>query len=256
MTLRENRLKTLAGGQILASQACLIGNRPGAPGVAGEARADPGDARADGSAAPLARFLLDDRQHPGESAEAVARRVTAHPEVAGLRGPTIARVYPKAGGDEGWFAVTVVVDSKLLISAVDALRRARAPRTSRCSACATSSRASPGASRRCDDSLSGEAVEEAVAVALTRVFDDLAEARRELLSRRALGVGRGARVDASPAARDLRTRSDARAGGGRDPRRRADAVATRRSATTPTRIDGQRLESLEVDRADLGAGRP
>jgi ATP phosphoribosyltransferase len=62
----------------------------------------------------------------GESAETIARRITAHTEVAGIRGPTIARVYSKVEGDEDWFAVTVVVDSNLIISAVDALRKAGA----------------------------------------------------------------------------------------------------------------------------------
>ena len=62
----------------------------------------------------------------GDSPEAVARRVTSHTEVAGLRGPTIAKVYPKLGGEEGWYAATVVVQSKLLLQAIDALRRAGA----------------------------------------------------------------------------------------------------------------------------------
>ncbi len=62
----------------------------------------------------------------GESPDAVARLVTRHTEVAGLRGPTISKVYPKAGGEEGWYAATVVVQSKLLLQAVDALRRAGA----------------------------------------------------------------------------------------------------------------------------------
>jgi ATP phosphoribosyltransferase len=62
----------------------------------------------------------------GDSPEAVARRVTSHSEVAGLRGPTISRVYPKAGDEEGWYAATVVVKTELLIQAIDALRRAGA----------------------------------------------------------------------------------------------------------------------------------
>src|SRR5581483_8708649 len=61
-----------------------------------------------------------------ESPEAVARRVTAHADVAGLRGPTIARVYSKTASDDDWFAVTVVIDGKLLLPAVDALREAGA----------------------------------------------------------------------------------------------------------------------------------
>ena len=126
VTLRENRLKPVAGGTILESQACLIGNR------AALARCP--------DKLEIARHLLElveaemrSREYysltgnmRADSAEAVARRVTSHAEVAGLRGPTISQVYPKAGGEDGWFAATVVVQSTLLLKAVDALRRAGA----------------------------------------------------------------------------------------------------------------------------------
>ena len=47
--------------------------------------------------------------------------------MAGLRGPTVARVFPKeptARGD--WFALTVVVNEDALLPAVESLRRAGA----------------------------------------------------------------------------------------------------------------------------------
>jgi len=126
VTLRENRLKSLAGGQILSSQACLIGNRRAL-------QASPDKLELTRAMLELIEAHLRSREFysitaniRADSPEAVARRVSAHAEVAGLRGPTIARVYPKLGGDEGWFAVTVVVESKLLISAVDALRKSGA----------------------------------------------------------------------------------------------------------------------------------
>jgi ATP phosphoribosyltransferase-like protein len=56
----------------------------------------------------------------------VARKITADESIAGLRGPTIARMYPKAGGERDWFAVTVVVRRDLLLSAVEHLRKAGA----------------------------------------------------------------------------------------------------------------------------------
>ena len=126
VTLRENRLKTIVGGSILSSQACLIGNRRAL-------QASPNKLETTRSILELIEAHLRSRDFysitaniRAESPEQVARRVTAHSEVAGLRGPTIARVYPKMGGEENWFAVTVVVDSRLLISAVDALRKAGA----------------------------------------------------------------------------------------------------------------------------------
>ena len=126
VTLRENRLKTIAGGTILRSEACLIGNRR---------QLAASDVKLERTRAIL-EFIeayLHGRNYMsltgnvrGESEEAVARRITAHEEIAGLRGPTIARVYPKAGGERGWYAVTVVVRRDLLLTAVEHLRKAGA----------------------------------------------------------------------------------------------------------------------------------
>jgi ATP phosphoribosyltransferase-like protein len=63
---------------------------------------------------------------PGASAEDVARGVLAAGGVAGLRGPTIARVFPKDPSEREWFAVTVVVSEDVLLTTVEALRRAGA----------------------------------------------------------------------------------------------------------------------------------
>lgn len=128
VTLRENRLKTISGGTVVASQACLIGNR----------RSLVGDAHkldATREILELVEAYLRSRQHVsltanirGESAESVARLVTQQGDVAGLRGPTVARVYPKeSSGPAGdWFAVTVVVQESVLLKAVEAMRRAGA----------------------------------------------------------------------------------------------------------------------------------
>ena len=126
VTLRENRLKTIAGGTILRSQACLIGNRR---------QLAPSEAKLQSTRAILELIEAYQRGRGyasltgnvrGESEEAVARRITAHEDIAGLRGPTIARVYPKAGGERDWYAVTVVVHRDLLLSAIEHLRKAGA----------------------------------------------------------------------------------------------------------------------------------
>lgn len=126
VTMRENRLKVVAGGTILESQACLIGNR--------QALRDCSDKL------QLTRHILElieaqlrargyfslTANIQGESPEAIAQLVTARAEVAGLRGPTVAPVYAKAGGECGWYAATVVVEERLLLQAVDSLRKAGA----------------------------------------------------------------------------------------------------------------------------------
>jgi ATP phosphoribosyltransferase len=126
VTLRENRLKSVAGGVVVESQACLIGHRRGL-------LADPERLEATHGLLELIEAYLRSRQQVsitanirGESAEGVARRVLASGGVAGLRGPTVARVFPKDAADGDWFALTVVVGEDVLLPAVESLRRAGA----------------------------------------------------------------------------------------------------------------------------------
>ena len=119
-TLRENRLKTLEGGTILSSQACVIGNL-----VSLTASREP---------LRLARHLLEMMEAhlqaepyyrltsnvKGASPEAVSATILARPQVAGLRGPTVARVYNVA--EEDWYSVSLLVRKDQLMEAVDHLR--------------------------------------------------------------------------------------------------------------------------------------
>jgi ATP phosphoribosyltransferase len=125
VTLRENRLKPISGGKVVESQACLIGNRRTL--VADTDRLD----ATRGLLELIEAYLRSRRQVSitaniqGESAEAVARRVMASGGAAGLRGPTVARVFPKDAEGE-WFALTVIVAEDALLAAVESLRRAGA----------------------------------------------------------------------------------------------------------------------------------
>lgn len=127
VTLRENRLKTIWGGTILSSEACLIGNREllaRSPRKLEKTRWILEAMEAYLRARP---FLSVTANVQGAAGEQVAREVIRHGDVAGLRGPTIARVYPKSPEDDSdWFAVTIVVARDRLQEAVDALRRAGA----------------------------------------------------------------------------------------------------------------------------------
>jgi len=129
-TLRENRLKTLADGTILHSEACLVGNRRNLAGCAPKLAVLRVLLEHIEASLRARSFLRLTANIQGESEASVVRRVTAHGEVAGMRGPTVARVYPKAGEAENWFAVMVVVEQKLLLPAVETLRRAGASEVS------------------------------------------------------------------------------------------------------------------------------
>ncbi|PKB70994.1 MAG: ATP phosphoribosyltransferase [SAR202 cluster bacterium Io17-Chloro-G6] len=120
VTLRENQLKTLDEGTILASQACLIAN-PVLLAASGEALAlarsivelMDGHLRAE----PFYRVTANVR---ASSAEEVSSTVLARPDLAGLRGPTVARVYNIQ--EEDWYNVSLLIQKGQLLEAVDHLR--------------------------------------------------------------------------------------------------------------------------------------
>ncbi len=120
VTLRENQLKQLDEGTILASQACLIAN-PVLLSVSSEALAlarpivelMEGHLRAE----PYYRLTANVR---AASAEEISSTVLARPDLAGLRGPTVARVYNIE--EQDWFNVSLLIKKDQLLEAVDHLR--------------------------------------------------------------------------------------------------------------------------------------
>jgi len=121
-TLRDNRLKRVAGGTILSAQACFIANRRLL--AASEAKL---------SATKMMLELFEAHRRAGDylsvtanmrgaSADDVARMVMRAPDLAGLRGPSVARVFAKDMSGDGWYAVTVVVHKDKLLRAVEHLR--------------------------------------------------------------------------------------------------------------------------------------
>ena len=119
-TLRENRLKTLEEGTILSSQACLIANvslLAQSPGARESARALVEPIEAHLRAEPFYRLTANVQ---GTSANVVSGAVLSRPSLAGLRGPTIARVYNVE--EQDWFSVSLLVKKELLLEAVDHLR--------------------------------------------------------------------------------------------------------------------------------------
>ena len=120
-TMRENRLKTIQGGSILTSEACLIGNRRLL------AADDRKRQRAEAVVGLIEAHLASEGLYSitanmkGEAPDEVARYVLEHADISGLRGPTISKVY--TSDDEGWYAVTVIVEKERLMDAVEQLRR-------------------------------------------------------------------------------------------------------------------------------------
>ena len=119
-TLRDNRLKRISDGQILASQGCLIANRdclkknPTALGIA----------------RTLLEFIvacLRARDNVsifanmrGNSPEEIARQMFTQSVIGGLQGPTLSPVITRQG--EKWYAAHLVVRKDQLSQAISELR--------------------------------------------------------------------------------------------------------------------------------------
>lgn len=122
MTLRDNHLLPLRDGELLRSQAALIANREALqqrPAVLALARTllEYIEAHLRGS-----ESLMVIANVRGSSAEAIAARMFAHPQLSGLRGPTIAPVYTRDDDGHTWFSVSVVARRDQLDQTIGALR--------------------------------------------------------------------------------------------------------------------------------------
>ena len=121
-TLRENRLKTLEDGTVLVSQSCLIGNRKllgASPNAMDLAMAMMETMEAHLRAGVYYRLTANVR---GSSAGEVGGNILTRPDIAGLHGPTVSKVY--SVDEEDWYAVSVVVPREKLLPAVEHLRNA------------------------------------------------------------------------------------------------------------------------------------
>ena len=119
-TLRENHLKQIADGTIISAQACLIGNRqallqnPELMNVLHQIT-EYMDAAMIGR--NFYQIVVDVQ---GSSAQSVAKTVAQNPLTKGLLSPTVTPIY--TGTKPDWFTVTVTVDSRNMLEAVNYLR--------------------------------------------------------------------------------------------------------------------------------------
>ena len=120
-TMRDNRLKPLTDGLIQPSQAALIANvqalktNPLALTIARQLiEFFEAHLRASENLAIFANMR-------GASPESIAELIFSQPAIAGLQGPTIAKVVVREQ-EEHWFAVNIIVQRSQLFQAVTELR--------------------------------------------------------------------------------------------------------------------------------------
>jgi len=120
-TLRDNRLKLLSDGQILASQAVLIANKAALkenPAVLAIARQLLEFIEAYQRAQNNVSIFANMR---GESQAAIAARVFSQKTIGGLNGPTLSNIIRK-DSDPNWYALHIVVHRDELFAAINELR--------------------------------------------------------------------------------------------------------------------------------------
>jgi ATP phosphoribosyltransferase len=120
-TLRDNRLKLVSDGQILASQAVLIANRAALkenPAVLAIARQLLEFIEAYQRAQNNVSIFANLR---GESPQAIAASIFAQKTIGGLNGPTLSNIIRK-DNQPNWYALHIVVQRDELSAAINELR--------------------------------------------------------------------------------------------------------------------------------------
>lgn len=120
-TLRENRLKTIEHGTLLKSEACLIGN-------ALALRRDPQKRQLTRHILELIeahrraqKYLSVVANVQGTSAEQVGAELTAQPALAGIIGPGVTHIHPKAAAS-AWYEINILVERASLLQVIEHLR--------------------------------------------------------------------------------------------------------------------------------------
>ena len=121
-TLADNRLKRLADGCILSSQAVFIGNTQALRGKKIRALAKTFLEYFDGTlrAQKVVSVFVNIR---GASKEEVAKDIFSQPDLSGLQGPTISDVISAKKTNNGWFAIHIIVAKAKLRQALSGLRK-------------------------------------------------------------------------------------------------------------------------------------
>ena len=121
-TLRENHLKTIAGGTILESQACLIGNRDALFNNRQLLKTLRQMLEQMDAAIVGRKYYQLTANMSGANINDIGKNVVENALTAGLQGPTIAQVYSNTNDDTNWYSVTITVHAKDIMKAVEHLR--------------------------------------------------------------------------------------------------------------------------------------
>jgi len=119
-TMRENHLKTIQGGTVIESEACLIGNRSSITEDSQKLVLANRFTEIIQAHMNSEEYFLVTANIQSKGADELSRDILKRSVVEGLVGPTISKVYSRDSLD--WYAVTIVVDRNKLMDSVRNLR--------------------------------------------------------------------------------------------------------------------------------------
>jgi len=123
-TLHSNRLKTIQGGTIIQSSSCLISNSNIIRSDKKKLDAAIGLIENIEAHLNASSYLSVTANLKGNSPDTIAKLVLSEKLTSGIQGPTISQVYSK--DSSRWYAVTVIIKKKELLSALQRFRKLNA----------------------------------------------------------------------------------------------------------------------------------
>jgi ATP phosphoribosyltransferase len=119
-TLRDNRLKMLAGGQVIQSQACLIANQDRLKNSHKTLTIATQLLELIGAHLRAMQNLAVFANVRGDSAESIAELIFQNETISGLQGPTISQLITRER--EKWYAIHLIVRANQLHQAIKEIR--------------------------------------------------------------------------------------------------------------------------------------
>lgn len=121
-TLRENHLRPLDGGTIVASEAVLIGNRKNLRESASKLETLREMIELVEAHRRARQFVALRANISGESVEDVQSRILANPALSGSKGPGVVAVASPPGSANSWFETNLLVASNVIHKTMQHLR--------------------------------------------------------------------------------------------------------------------------------------
>lgn len=121
-TLKENRLKEIQGGTILASEACLVCNAKNLSQSPQKLRLVKYILEYIEANLRAKKFVSVLANIQGTSQDEVGERLVNATDLSGMVGPSVVKVYSKLSDTSTWYEVNIVIERNKLLDTIEHLR--------------------------------------------------------------------------------------------------------------------------------------